>query len=104
MQAVSHKQRGIRVEASEQGGNIEIMIKDFGPGMDASVKRQLFQQFVTTKKDGMGLGLSICQAIVEAHGGDIALIDATIGTCFRISLPKHQFPHEQRQVAIATAG
>jgi two-component system sensor kinase FixL len=52
-------------------GMVEISIVDTGPGIDAEVAGKLFQPFVTTKAKGMGVGLSICRTIVEAHGGKI---------------------------------
>lgn len=50
---------------------IEITVADTGPGISPAVTQQLFQPFVTTKQQGMGVGLSICRTIVEAHGGKI---------------------------------
>jgi signal transduction histidine kinase len=52
------------------------------------VAARLFQPFTTTKEQGMGIGLNICHAIVEDHGGRIWLLpDARKGTAFRIRLP-----------------
>ena len=50
---------------------IRVSISDTGPGLDPSIADRLFSAFTTTKSNGMGLGLSICRTIVEAHGGRI---------------------------------
>lgn len=50
---------------------VRISVSDSGPGIDPAVADQLFMAFATTKANGMGLGLSICRTIVEAHGGRI---------------------------------
>jgi two-component system, LuxR family, sensor kinase FixL len=66
---------------------VQVSVTDTGPGLDADVASQLFQPFVSTKAGGMGLGLSICQTIVEAHGGRIWLdCPAGGGTIFRFTL------------------
>jgi two-component system sensor kinase FixL len=62
----------ISTRALEAEGLVEVDVVDTGPGLDPGVAAQLFQPFVTTKKHGMGVGLSICRTIVESHGGKIA--------------------------------
>lgn len=57
--------------AMGQEDQVEVTVADTGSGLAPEVVRQLFQPFVTTKRKGMGLGLSICRTIVEAHGGKI---------------------------------
>ncbi len=70
---------------------IEVSVADTGPGLRAQVREKLFQPFVTTKSDGMGVGLSICQSIVEAHGGRIWAEDNPGGgTVFRFTVPDAQ--------------
>jgi two-component system sensor kinase FixL len=66
---------------------IEVSVADTGAGLAPEVAAHLFQPFVTTKRRGMGLGLSICRTIVEAHGGRI-WVDARPGggTIFRFTL------------------
>jgi two-component system, LuxR family, sensor kinase FixL len=68
-------------------GLVDISVCDNGPGLDLDVKNTLFKPFTTSKSGGMGLGLSICQTIVEAHGGTIcADLAPDGGTCFRFTL------------------
>jgi two-component system sensor kinase FixL len=65
----------------------EVSVKDTGPGLAPEISAQLFQPFVTTKKQGMGVGLSICRTIVESHGGHIwAEAMPGGGTAFRFTL------------------
>jgi two-component system, LuxR family, sensor kinase FixL len=67
---------------------VRLSVSDTGPGISPDIAGQLFQAFVSTKSSGMGLGLSICQTIVEAHGGRIrAIPSAGGGTQFQFTLP-----------------
>ena len=71
----------------QENGMIRVSVADTGPGIDQIVLPQLFQAFVSSKADGMGLGLSICRTIVEAHGGRIWAEDAPGGgTLFHFTL------------------
>jgi two-component system sensor kinase FixL len=66
---------------------VEVSVADTGPGLAEEVARQLFQPFVTTKRHGMGVGLSISRTIIQAHGGEIwAETNASGGTTFRFTL------------------
>ncbi|MCJ2087453.1 PAS domain S-box protein [Methylobacterium sp. E-005] len=85
--------RELTVEAKPIGREtVEIAVSDTGPGIAAEVADRLFQPFVTTKRSGMGVGLSICRTIVEAHGGrlDVERNEAG-GATFRLTL---QAAHE----------
>ena len=63
-------------------------VSDSGPGLAQAVVEQLFQPFITTKEKGMGLGLSICRSIVEAHGGRLwATPNPVRGVTFQFSIP-----------------
>jgi two-component system sensor kinase FixL len=63
-------------------------VEDSGPGIDPTRLASIFDPFITTKPDGMGLGLAICRMIVERHGGELsALSDGKNGARFQLVLP-----------------
>jgi two-component system sensor kinase FixL len=55
-----------------------VSVADTGPGIAPDIANRLFQPFVTTKENGMGVGLSICRTRVEAHGGKL-IVESSIG-------------------------
>lgn len=65
-----------RVAANRQ---VEIRITDTGPGIDPAVEKRLFEPFVTSKPAGMGIGLSVCRRLAEAHGGSVDLAPGSPG-------------------------
>jgi two-component system sensor kinase FixL len=68
-------------------GMVEASVADTGPGIAPQIASQLFQPFVTTKRTGMGVGLSISRTIIEAHGGDLWVEpNAGGGSVFRLTL------------------
>lgn len=74
--------------SAEPPGFVTITVEDTGSGISETVAPQLFQPFITSKETGMGIGLSICRTIVEAHGGRIWCEPARdSGTVFRFTLP-----------------
>ena len=74
--------------AQSDGDTVGIIVADSGPGISDEVASRLFQPFVTTKRQNMGLGLSICRSIVEAHGGQLwHEPGARGGTVFRFTVP-----------------
>ncbi|MEP2494065.1 MAG: PAS domain S-box protein [Parasphingorhabdus sp.] len=77
---------------------VEIAVSDTGSGIDAELEERIFDPFASTKGDGMGLGLSICRTIVEAHGGTIgAEPNPEGGTIFRITLEKAELEQDDDQ-------
>jgi two-component system sensor kinase FixL len=83
----SHR-RELNVATEPDGsGMLAIRITDTGSGISPEVNAKLFQPFTTTKRQGMGIGLSISRAIVESHGGQIAAEpNPDGGTIFRFTL------------------
>jgi two-component system sensor kinase FixL len=74
--------------AAGPGDLITISVQDTGSGISDAVSDQLFQPFVTSKRTGMGIGLSICRTIIDAHGGRIWFEAAPEGgTVFHFTLP-----------------
>jgi two-component system, NtrC family, sensor histidine kinase HydH len=85
----------VRAAKSQTGGRkgVEVRIEDTGPGIPPELREQIFNPFVTTKKDGVGLGLSIVSKIVDGHHGSIRIEDASErgdgqrGACFVLFFP-----------------
>jgi PAS domain S-box-containing protein len=72
----------------ESDGQVIVAVQDSGPGIDPANVDRLFSAFFTTKADGMGMGLSICRSIIEAHGGRLwASSHAGCGATFQFTLP-----------------
>jgi signal transduction histidine kinase len=69
-------------------GSIEVCVADRGLGLPDEIAEHLLEPFLTTKRSGMGLGLSICNSIVQAHGGKLCYQPYEGGgAVFRITLP-----------------
>jgi PAS domain S-box-containing protein len=68
-------------------GAVELIVRDSGPGIAADMLPKVFDAFVTSKREGIGLGLSIARSIVEAHRGHISASNGEHGAVFVINLP-----------------
>jgi two-component system sensor kinase FixL len=80
--------RQLTISTGLEGSDVEIAVSDTGTGLPDDVVSRLFHPFVTTKERGMGMGLSICRTIAEAHGGRLWLASNTPeGATFKLSLP-----------------
>jgi len=88
------KLRVVIVPANSNGDKgVEIDFEDTGPGVPAGLREQIFNPFFTTKKSGVGLGLSIVSRIVDEHGGWVRVTgDPGDGACFRVFFPAEHSP------------
>jgi signal transduction histidine kinase len=78
----------VRVTGQREGAVAVIEISDTGPGVPERARAHLFEAFqASTRRGGSGLGLAIAAELVRAHGGEIRLVDGTIGATFRIIIP-----------------
>jgi two-component system sensor kinase FixL len=78
----------ITIATAAETGFVRVSVADEGPGIAPEMMKNLFQPFVTTKEKGMGIGLTICQSIIEAHGGRIWAENAPRGgALFHFHLP-----------------
>ena len=80
------QRRVMIVAAMAPLGRVAISVSDSGPGVPGHLLSRLFEPFVTTKPDGLGIGLVIAQTIVAAHGGQLEYREAAGGAVFSFSL------------------
>ena len=96
MEELPEEQRVLTISTSNGAGDGDdarlcLSVQDTGPGLSEDIAAQLFDPFVTTKPNGMGLGLSISRGIIEAHRGTLSVESSTTGgTLFRFTLPGKQ--------------
>ncbi len=73
-----------------ESGEVRVAVRDSGPGLDPAKLKRLFEAFYTTKPGGLGMGLSICRSIIEAHGGRLwAEANEPRGAIFQFTVPAH---------------
>jgi PAS domain S-box-containing protein len=78
----------VTVGSSEDGGMAQVTVRDTGPGIGGHLMRRIFEPFFTTKPGGLGMGLAISRAIIEAHGGQLwAESQPGTGAIFHFTLP-----------------
>ena len=89
MSSVDNRERSLVVKSKlHEPSGVLILVEDSGPGIDPSDIDRIFDAFFTTKPHGMGLGLSICQSIIDSHGGRLwASTRIPHGTVFYVQLP-----------------
>jgi signal transduction histidine kinase len=89
MGPVDDARRELSISTEPRGlDKVLVAVRDTGPGIDPDRLERVFDSFYTTKPSGMGLGLSICRSIVDAHGGRLwADANEPRGAVFQFTLP-----------------
>jgi signal transduction histidine kinase len=80
--------RELLISTEQDRTGVLVAVRDSGPGIDPSHLERVFDAFYTTKSSGMGMGLSICRSIIDAHGGRLwAEANEPRGAVFQFTLP-----------------
>jgi signal transduction histidine kinase len=92
MEPITDRPRDLLIRSGKDDtGQLIVSVADNGLGISAENANRLFNAFFTTKASGLGMGLSICRSIVEAHGGRMsALSNEGPGATFQFTLPIHR--------------
>ena len=88
MSAVDGVRKLLISSEQSQADGVLVAVRDSGPGIDPGRLERVFEAFYTTKARGIGMGLSICRSIIEAHGGRLwAAANEPRGAVFQFTLP-----------------
>jgi signal transduction histidine kinase len=95
MAAVVARPKLLTIETVADDAGVIVSVKDSGVGVEELVLERVFEPFYTTKPRGLGIGLAMTRAIVQAHGGRIWVVATeTSGATFRLQLPFNRTPAE----------
>jgi C4-dicarboxylate-specific signal transduction histidine kinase len=88
MSSVNDRRRELTIVSSRKADGVFVEVHDSGPGLAPEAAERLFEAFYTTKPEGLGIGLSISQSIIKAHGGQLGVrANDPRGAVFWFSLP-----------------
>jgi signal transduction histidine kinase len=88
MRDIGEKERELLISSRNEPDGVSVEVRDSGPGFGPADIDRVFEAFYTTKPSGLGLGLSICWSIIEAHNGRLwASPNAPRGASFQFALP-----------------
>src|SRR3984957_20077549 len=91
MGSVEAEPRDLLISTEQHHAGVLVAVRDSGPGIDPTHLDRIFESFYTTKPKGLGMGLSICRSIIDAHGGRLWVeANETRGTIFQFTLPAVQ--------------
>jgi signal transduction histidine kinase len=99
MTTVADRPRELTIRTQQYGSDqLLVAIEDVGVGIDPLNMDRLFNVFYTTKPDGLGIGLSICRSIIEAHGGQIwASVNSGPGMTFQLTVQRQRMDDAMQQ-------
>jgi signal transduction histidine kinase len=90
MRDVGEKERELLISSSNEPDGVSVEVRDSGPGFAPKDLDRVFEAFYTTKPGGLGLGLSICRSIIEAHNGRLrASANVPRGATFEFTVSAH---------------
>jgi signal transduction histidine kinase len=88
MGSVEAEARELLISTEQDRTGVLVAVRDSGPGIDPTHLERIFEAFYTTKRSGVGMGLSICRSIIDAHGGKLwAEANPPRGALFQFTLP-----------------
>jgi PAS domain S-box-containing protein len=88
MRDVAEEERELLIGTRNEPDGVSVEVRDSGPGFAPAALERVFEPFYTTKSEGMGMGLSICRSIIEAHGGRLCAIPCQPkGALFQFTIP-----------------
>ncbi len=85
--SIAHSSRELFIKSTRNHNGVLIQVQDSGEGLDPQQAEHIFEPFFTTKPEGIGMGLSISQSIVESHGGRLWAESGPKGALFQFTLP-----------------
>jgi signal transduction histidine kinase len=96
MRDLGEEERELLISSRSEPDGVSVGVRDTGPGLSPESLSRLFEPFYTTKPEGMGMGLSICRSIIEAHGRrPWASANMPCGAIFQFTLPAHSRPEHR---------
>jgi signal transduction histidine kinase len=106
MNEISEGKRELLISTSKaEADGVLVAVSDSGPGLPQADPERVFEAFYTTKSSGLGMGLSICRSIIEAHGGRLwAMPNEPHGAVFFIMLPIAKVSREGLESSVARKG
>jgi signal transduction histidine kinase len=87
MRISNERPRKLLIRSAKSPDGVLVQVQDSGPGIDSGQADRIFEPFVTTKPEGIGMGLSISRSIVESHGGRLWAVPGANGALFEYTLP-----------------